>query len=115
MQDSDCKIIEVTSVEEAIEFIKGRRPIKNLMRDKFGLILLDLSLPDVSGIEILKTMRSLKEEHKIPIIVLTAHEESHLIIDAMKLGAIDYLIKGKYGDNLTKLFDDIKDIVLKRN
>lgn len=57
------------------------------------LILLDLVMPKMNGIEALSRIKSDSRTSAIPVIILTAKEEREYILDAGKLGAIDYIIK----------------------
>ncbi len=84
LRDKKLKIIHAETLREGIEIYKKK---------KYHLILLDLSLPDTFG---LKTISSLlKEIPNIPIIVLSGTDDHLLAIEAVKLGAQDYLIKSK--------------------
>ncbi len=70
---------------------KGHDVFENVCNSAPDLILLDLMLPDVSGMTILK---QLKEKNcQVPILVITAMAEVNTAVEAMKLGAIDYLSK----------------------
>jgi len=55
------------------------------------LLLLDLKLPDMSGIEVLKGMR--EKNHDIPVILMTAYGDLSTAVEAMKLGAYDFVQK----------------------
>ena len=68
-----------------------------LAENSFDIILLDLMLPDSSGIETLE--RILDEISISPIIVLTGMDNMNLAIKAVKAGAQDYLVKGKIESN----------------
>jgi DNA-binding response OmpR family regulator len=57
----------------------------------FDLILLDINLPDKSGIEILKNLR--KNKNNIPVIILTARDSINQKIEGLNSGADDYLVK----------------------
>ncbi len=59
---------------------------------KFDIVLLDLGLPDSSGIESVQTLRKINP--LIPIVVLTGMEDEQVGLKAIKNGAADYLIKG---------------------
>ena len=67
----------------------GRRAIE-LLKEGFGLIILDLMLPDISGEEICSTIRN---DSDIPIIMLTAKSEEDDRIKGLGLGADDYVVK----------------------
>ncbi len=56
-----------------------------------SVILLDLELPGVPGIEVLRTIAA--RLRNVPVIVLTAHREAELAVECMKAGAYDYLVK----------------------
>jgi DNA-binding NtrC family response regulator len=55
------------------------------------LVILDLGLPGVSGMDLLNTLRQLGSP--IPIIVMTGHDSAKVAVKAMHLGAVDYLTK----------------------
>ena len=59
--------------------------------DHFDLVILDLGLPKLSGLEVLKTIRS--KDIKTPILVLTAHDALEDRVKGLDLGADDYLCK----------------------
>lgn len=63
-----------------------------LIQNKPSLMLLDFSLPQMTGIEVLKVLR--RRMLDLPIIMLTGESKADTIIDAMKAGATDYVIKG---------------------
>ena len=64
-----------------------------LREKEFDLILLDLSLPDSSGLESIKKIQNLTKE--IPIIVLTGMNREEIAIEALREGAQDYIFKGE--------------------
>ena len=65
----------------------------------YGLILLDLRLPDGSGIDILKNLRA--ANNPVPVIILTAHDQISDRIQGLNAGADDYLVKPFNLDELT--------------
>ena len=65
----------------------------------YGLILLDLRLPDGSGIDILKNLRT--ANNPVPVIILTAHDQISDRIQGLNAGADDYLVKPFNLDELT--------------
>jgi len=69
----------------------GEEAIKKFMGESFDIVLLDLKMPDMSGIEVLKKMKRI--DSMTEIIMLTAHGSIDTAIEAMKLGAYDYLTK----------------------
>lgn len=57
----------------------------------FEIVLLDINLPDKSGLEILKTLRA--ERNDIPVLIITARDGAYQKIEGLDLGADDYLSK----------------------
>jgi two-component system response regulator len=79
---------------ETLDFLYGRgkyqgRDINNMPK----LILLDLKMPKVSGLEVLKQIRSHEKTKYIPVIILTSSQDKKDIITGYKLGANSYIIK----------------------
>lgn len=82
MQNRGLDVDTVESGEAAIEAVK---------KEDFCLIILDLSMPGMDGLETLKRMRAEKPE--LQIIVLTGQGTIEKGVEAMKLGALDFLEK----------------------
>ncbi len=68
---------------------------------EYDLILLDIEMPELSGLEILKRLRENVDKSLLPIIMLTGNEDDKDIIEALKLGANDYLTKPMNTEVLT--------------
>ena len=66
--------------------------LRAVRRDSFDLYLLDWMVPDISGIEVLGTLRRELDDHT-PVVVATAKDEEHFIVRALEAGADDYLVK----------------------
>ena len=77
------KPIPVTKVEHAIQIIKNETP---------DMILLDLSMPEISGYDFLK-MRSDLQIENVPIIVISAFDSKESIQSTIELGANDFITK----------------------
>ena len=75
--------------EEALEFIQRWEQGEALP----VVILLDLKLPKIDGLEVLKTIKTHPEFNTIPIVVLTSSAESSDMKTAYKLGANSYIVK----------------------
>jgi DNA-binding NtrC family response regulator len=69
----------------------GAAALERTKAQKFDAIVLDIGLPDVSGLDILEKIR--KSGSKIPILIITAHATLDHTITSQKLGVSDYLIK----------------------
>jgi len=78
---------EVTSVSESI------LAFNTIKTNKPDLILLDVLLPGLSGLETLNVLRADDENMHIPVILISRLDEPELIRTAKRLGADDYLVK----------------------
>jgi diguanylate cyclase (GGDEF)-like protein/PAS domain S-box-containing protein len=72
--------------------------LKRLHRDPMDLVLLDLSLPDGTGLDTLQRIHNEKPE--VPIIILTGNQDSSLALESLQNGAQDYLIKNQMDSDL---------------
>ena len=72
---------------------KGKDALAALSRKKPDLILLDLMLPDMSGLDICKKVRNSPDDHDVSIIMLTAKGEEVDRVLGFELGADDYVVK----------------------
>jgi two-component system, NtrC family, response regulator AtoC len=75
---------------EVFTYHSGREALDGI-REDCGLVLLDNRMPDLTGLEVLKVLK--KKFPKMPIIVMTAFGTTETAIDAMRLGAFDYILK----------------------
>ena len=90
--DAGYQVATAGSGEEALEIIERR---------DFGIMIVDVRLPGKTGITILKEVKALKPQ--IKSIVITAYPSAELTAEAMKLGAVDYLVKPIAPDDLERL------------
>jgi DNA-binding NtrC family response regulator len=77
-----------------LEFVScydGEEGLEKLEKESFELIITDIRMPKVNGLDFLKTAK--EKNPKILIIVMTAHGTTDTAIEAMKLGAYDYILK----------------------
>lgn len=71
----------------------GAAALQAVENDTFDLILLDIMMPDIDGMEVLSRLRKTHTQTDLPIIMATANNESSDIVAALKLGANDYVTK----------------------
>ncbi len=70
----------------------GEVGLQELQKNNIDLVLLDLRLPKMSGLEVLRKIRA--QDPELPVVMLTAFGDVQTAVTAMKLGASDYLLKG---------------------
>lgn len=71
--------------------MSGREGLELIQKGDYDLVLLDMKLPDMDGMEILKTIHEAKQD--LLVIVMTGYSTVQNAVEAMKLGAFDYLSK----------------------
>lgn len=78
---------------EALDFLLGDGPQGAARADTLKVILLDLKLPKVDGLEVLKCLRADDRTKVIPIVVLTSSREQRDVIESYRLGVNSYIVK----------------------
>jgi len=73
--------------------LTGEEALKKVHREVYDLILLDLMLPGIDGLEVTKSLKSDPKTSHIPIVMLTAKGEEADIVTGLELGAEDYITK----------------------
>jgi DNA-binding response OmpR family regulator len=69
----------------------GEEALRKLREKEFALILLDLKMPGMDGIEVLRQVRKIRPD--IPVIMITAYGTIENSVEAMKIGAVDFISK----------------------
>jgi DNA-binding NtrC family response regulator len=86
----------------------GGLAIERLRKEKFDVVLTDLKMPGMSGIDLLKEIRQL--DPALPVILLTAYGTIQTAIDAMRNGAFDYVLKPYDNDSLERVVRKALDL-----
>jgi two-component system chemotaxis response regulator CheY len=76
-----------------VEAANGRDALQQVLSQKIDLVLLDWNMPQLSGIDFLKTIRAKEEYKNLPVIMVTSEAARYNVIEALKSGATDYIIK----------------------
>jgi diguanylate cyclase (GGDEF)-like protein len=71
----------------------GRRALELIDRQEFDIVLLDIRMPDIDGIEVLRTIRKTRPADQLPVIMCTANNASEDVVQALEAGANDYVTK----------------------
>lgn len=78
---------------DAKEAGSGLEALALLERETFDLVLLDVMMPDLSGLDVLARIRAKHSAGSLPVIMVTAKSQSEDIVEALKCGANDYITK----------------------
>ena len=73
--------------------VDGHQALERLERSHFDLVLLDLMMPGINGIEVLETLRGKQRLASLPVIMVSAASERDSVVRCIELGAEDYLTK----------------------
>jgi len=76
---------------QVVTATRGLQGIEMALETEPSTVILDLKMPDIDGIEVLKKIKSINSN--IPVIIITAHGSIETAIEAMKIGATDYITK----------------------
>ena len=87
------------SVESAAS---GMEALVKIKKDPFSLVITDIKMPEMSGMEVLGAVKKLAPG--IPVIVITAYGSIHNAVEAMQAGAADYLLKPFSCSNSKNIF-----------
>jgi len=98
---------ELQELYDVIPVISGRRAINYLYRERVDLILLDVQMPIMDGVETLKEIRRLENGVTVPVVFLTARKEKSAVLAGSKLGIMDYILKPFDGEDLIRRIETI--------
>ena len=93
-QDEHLTLVTTSSAIEAIDLVRERKP---------DVAILDVELPDMSGLDVFRKIR--QQDAKLPVIFITGRGTTETAIEAIKLGALDYLFKPLELDSLRELVE----------
>lgn len=93
-------------VEEAEDGLKGIEKIKN---DDYDLVLCDIKMPKMDGVEVLEAVKKIKPE--IPMVMISGHGDLETAVNTMRLGAFDYISKPP---DLNRLLNTVRNALDKK-
>ncbi len=71
----------------------GEEALAMIARERFDLVLLDIRMPGMDGIEVLQQIRCSYSQLSLPVIMVTAEDQEQRLVEALRVGANDYLTK----------------------
>lgn len=84
LAEMNIDLVFATSGTEALATLRKRRP---------DLILMDVGLPDINGVEATRRLKSVEQFAKIPVVMITGHSEKAVVVESLKAGASDFAVK----------------------
>ncbi|RMF77751.1 MAG: response regulator [Planctomycetota bacterium] len=94
------KALGIVGITDTAQASNGAEALEAVKQQQFDVILLDWNMPKLSGIEALRALR--QSGNKTPVIMVTTEAEKARVIEAIKTGANDYLIKPFSPDQLAE-------------
>lgn len=101
------EIVHLKDGQEAIDYLLRQEKYSGRKGLQPKVILLDLKLPKVNGLEVLKALRSNPETKLVPIVILTSSQMESDLIESYKLGANSYIVKPVDFENFSKSIREV--------
>jgi len=93
-------VSDTSDIVVSAEASNGQEALNKALEDDYDVVLLDITMPDRSGLDILKEIKSQKPE--LPVLILSIHPEEQYAVRALKAGAAGYLTKESAPEELIK-------------
>ncbi|MFT4033854.1 MAG: response regulator [Siphonobacter sp.] len=93
-----CDLVFAENGKKAIELLEKINP---------SVILLDINMPRMNGLELLTELKSSEKWKSMPILMLTTSDSKSLILDAYDLGANSYVVKPNSYQALSKVWENV--------
>lgn len=84
LSDENLELIFAASGTQALATLRKRRP---------DLVLMDFNLPDIDGVETTRRLKSVETLMSIPIVMITGQSGKHIVVESLKAGAVDFVVK----------------------
>lgn len=98
-------LAEKAGIDVAGEAASGQETLVKVQSEPWDVVVLDISFPDRSGLEVLKQIKSLYPH--LPVLILSMHAEDQYAVRAIKAGAAGYLTKESAPDQLVKAIEKV--------
>ncbi len=112
-----CVIDDDAAMRDSLDFLLGSAGFNVQLFDsaqtflnelpgmEVGCVITDIRMPGIDGIELLRHLHSASSARKLPVIVMTGHGDVPLAVEAMKLGALDFLEKPFEDGRLVRMIE----------
>ena len=104
----DNNIVHLENGQEALDFLFAKGKFENLrLSSQPKVILLDIKMPKVDGIEVLRRIKSDKRTRMIPVVIMTSSSEEKDLVTSYKLGVNSYVVKPVDFENFTSAVGEL--------
>jgi CheY-like chemotaxis protein len=90
---------------EAFEAVDGQQAVEITEQEKPDLVLMDISLPTIDGLQATRAIRAIAEFQNLPIIIVSAHDNEQTRDDAQEAGGTGYITKPIEFEDLKKMIE----------
>ena len=102
-----CRIVEESEEMEVVaEASNGKEALRKARETKVDVAVIDISMPGIDGLEVTERLRTEFKE-RIPVIMLTMHEEDQYVIRAIEAGAMGYITKRSAPEKLVEAISQV--------
>jgi len=103
----EINALKLAGYNDVVDVDGGDRVLEELeCRDDFGLVLLDWNMPVMNGLDCLKAIRANERTRSIPVIMITAEVTKGRVVEAIRAGASNYLVKPFEPHRLKEIIDE---------
>ena len=96
-------VLRQINIENVIEAENGKHALGMLDKEAFDLIISDWIMPEMTGIDFLKACKEDEEKKNIPFIMVTAEAQKESVLEAIKAGVDNYIVKPFTPDKLREV------------
>jgi two-component system chemotaxis response regulator CheY len=95
MRKIQKRVLETMGITDIVEAGNGKEALERLQEhhNDFNFVLCDINMPEMNGMETLKAIRANPDTVKLPVIMCTSVAEKGQVMEAIKAGATNYLVK----------------------
>jgi DNA-binding NtrC family response regulator len=105
--DSVSKVLKEENYEVDVS-LRGREGLNQAIQKEYDIVLTDIRMPDIGGMKVLRDVKRAKPS--LPVVIITGYASVKSAVQAMKLGAADYIEKPFTPDQLLKAVDAALDM-----
>jgi two-component system, chemotaxis family, chemotaxis protein CheY len=102
------QVLKQLGFRDIKEADNGQRALAIIFNENIGLVLTDLTMPVMSGVELIQEIRKKDSNRKIPVIVVSGENDPNIVMQAIKAGADAYVVKPfsakTIGDKIVQVF-----------